>query len=125
MSKLTYCWRVKKEVPMLDDNEWQILSPYLTESLQEIKRHRETYGTTIEQARATGFVRAALDCYFQLTGYRETNPDNLWRYKASDYGPACEACGKPLRTTSAKLCVECGALVPNPSFKRDALKRAP
>jgi hypothetical protein len=116
---------VKKEVPMLDDKEWAVLHPHLIESLQEIKRHRETHNSTIEQARAAGFGKAALDCYFQLTGYRETNPDNLWRYKASDYGPPCESCGKPLRTASAKLCGECGASVPNPAFKRDALKRAP
>lgn len=111
MPSLTYCWRVKKEVPMLDDEEWQILLPFLAESLEEIKRHRQTYGSTIEEARAAGFGRAALDCYFNLTGYRETNPDRLWRYKRSDYGPPCDHCGKPLRKPKAKRCVECGAVV--------------
>ena len=94
---------------MLDDKEWEILSPHLTESLQEIRRHRQAHGSSIEEARAAGFGRAALDCYFELTGYRETNSDNLWRYKRSDYGPLCKSCGRPLRKPAAKCCVECGA----------------
>lgn len=94
---------------MLDDEEWQILLPHLTESLQEIKRHRQGHGSTIEEARAAGFGKAALDCYFDLTGYRETDPDRLWRYKRSDYGAPCQSCGKPLRTQTARRCVECGA----------------
>lgn len=109
MPKVTYCWRLKREVPMLDDEEWKILSPHLTEALQEIKQHRQKHGSTIEEARAAGAGRAALDCYFQLTGYRETNPDNLWRYRRSDYGPTCTRCGKPLRKPAAKHCAECGA----------------
>lgn len=94
---------------MLNESEWKILQPHLTESLQEIKRHRVAHGSTIEEARAAGFGKAALDCYFQLTGYRETNPDNLWRYRRANYGPLCRSCGKPLRTPSAQRCVECGA----------------
>jgi hypothetical protein len=122
MSKIMYCWRAKKEVPMLDGMEWEVLYPRLIESIEDIQRHRSIHGSTIEQARAAGFGQAALDCYFQLTGYKETNPDFLWHYKASKYGPLCEHCGKPLRTPEAMLCAECGTSVPNPSLKRDAAK---
>ncbi|MFN0316564.1 MAG: hypothetical protein ACKVQA_16195 [Burkholderiales bacterium] len=51
MPKVTYCWRVKKKVPMLGDEEWKILSSHLAESLEDIKRHRQTFGSTIAQAR--------------------------------------------------------------------------
>lgn len=94
---------------MLDEAEWAILDPHLTESLREIKRHREENGSTIEEARAAGFGQAALDCYFQLTSYRETDPDALWRYRRSAYGPLCTSCEKPLRTPAATHCAECGA----------------
>ena len=109
MPESIYCWRVKKVVPMLTEAEWKILQPHLIESLEEIKRHRVAHGSSIEEARAAGFGRAALDCYFRITGYRESNPDNLWRYRRADYGPLCKACGKPLRTPAARHCVECGA----------------
>ena len=109
MPELAYCWRVGREVPMCDEEEWSVLLPHLTESLQEIKGARQTHGSSIGEVRAAGFGRSALDCYFELTGYRETNPDNLWRYRRADYGPPCQACGKLLRTSAASHCVECGS----------------
>lgn len=96
---------------MLDEFEWKALEPHLTESLQEIKRFRQMNGASIEEARAAGFDQAALHCYFQLTGYRETNPDNLWRYRRANYGDLCRSCGKPLRTPASRLCAECGVEV--------------
>jgi hypothetical protein len=47
--------------------------------------------------------------YEQLTGFRETNPNAVFHHVASQYGPPCETCGKPLRTPNASFCAACGA----------------
>ncbi|WP_292413578.1 hypothetical protein, partial [Mesorhizobium sp.] len=50
----------------------------------------------------------AADRYRDLTGV--TIHHTFWHLhvRRSDYGPDCQACGKPYRTSRAKFCAECG-----------------
>jgi hypothetical protein len=74
----------------------------LSQSLRKVKAYREAHGTSIEQARhAVNFGVQAIIRYQEITGFKELNPD----------GPPCGGCGKPLRTTKARYCVECGTPV--------------
>ena len=59
----------------------------------------------------------ALDLYFRLTGFRETNINAVYHHMLDQYGPPCANCGKPLRTHKARWCPACGAgvLAPNSS----------
>ena len=50
--------------------------------------------------------------YELFTGEPEANPNAVWHHVASQYGPPCVACGKPLRTPQAKVCAACGSLAP-------------
>jgi hypothetical protein len=63
------------------------------------------------EAKARGYGTQALERYFQLTGFRETNVDALRHHRLALFGPPCRTCGKPLRTPRAELCAECGATV--------------
>lgn len=99
---------------MLDEHEWERLAPHLTDAIQQIKRYREAHGVSIAEARAAGYGQEALKIYYEITGFRETNPDALWHHRLSLLGRSCSCCGKPLRTPSAKLCAECGASCSNP-----------
>jgi len=94
---------------MLDEGEWERLAPLLSNAVTEIRKYREKHGVSIAEARAKAYGQKALSEYFRMTGYRETNPDALWRHRLIMYGPKCGACGKLLRTSQAKHCVECGA----------------
>jgi hypothetical protein len=98
---------------MLEEAEWERIAPYLMNAIEQIKRYRQTHGVSIQEARAAGYDQEALALYFEMTGFRETNPDALWHHRASLFGPACHKCGKPLRTPQAKHCAECGASRPN------------
>jgi hypothetical protein len=49
-----------------------------------------------------------LDYYFDITGYRETEPAAIMHHRISQYGPPCENCGKPYRTPEASFCAACG-----------------
>ncbi|OWJ64791.1 hypothetical protein BWR60_23030 [Inquilinus limosus] len=94
---------------MLDEHEWAEVYPALSDPIRRIKDYRALHSASLAEAKRHISGTGALDRYFALTGYRETDPDALWHHRLSLFGPPCGACGKPLRTPRAKLCAECGA----------------
>ncbi len=100
---------------MLDEAEWVQVEPLLSNAIKQIKRYRAEHDVSLAEARRDGYGKDALERYFQITGYRETNADALWHHRLLYYGPPCIKCGKPLRTPQAKLCAECGATVAVPN----------
>ncbi len=123
MAKTLYCWRCKTELPMLEEHEWKELSPLLTDAIRQIKSYREEHGASIAEAHAKDFGQSALAKYFELTGFRETNPNALWHHRASLLGAPCTTCGKPLRTSRARFCAECGARRSNSAPHPEPLKQ--
>lgn len=115
MAEKLYCWRCRTEVPMLDEEEWAEVHPLLANAIEQIKRYRETHGVSLSEAKEDGYGKDALERYFQITGFRETNVNALWHHQLSQFGPPCGVCGKPLRTPRAKLCAACGAPAAKPS----------
>jgi hypothetical protein len=108
MAKLLYCWRCKMDVPMLDEVEWEQVLPNLTGAVDEIKRYRDAQGVTLAKAKDQVYGKGALDKYYQITGFRETNVNAIWHHRISNFGPPCAMCGRSLRTPRAKFCAECG-----------------
>ncbi|AXX99693.1 hypothetical protein BAR1_04680 [Profundibacter amoris] len=78
---------------MLTDQEWDDLSVII----------RDKEG--LYSDRNTKFLAE----YEKITGYRETNSNAIFHHIASQYGPPCAACNKPLRTPRATFCAACGA----------------
>ncbi len=109
MAQIIYCWRCRADVPMLEEHEWEVVAPHLSNAIEQIKKYRQEHKCSLAVARAQGYGQEALRVYEQLTGYCETNADALWHHRVNQYGPRCEACGKPYRTPSAVYCVACGA----------------
>lgn len=91
MAKTLYCWRCGMDIPMLDDEDCKEIAPLLSR-------------ITDEQSK-----QLALDFYFELTSFRETNINAIWHHMTCLYGPPCQECGKPLRTPKARWCAACGA----------------
>ena len=87
-----FCWRCCCAMPMLDEPEWAELAAHYDRS----GGPRERLATLLEE-------------FERLTGFHETNPNAVWHHRIRLYGPACTACGKPLRTPKASRCVACGA----------------
>lgn len=48
------------------------------------------------------------DLYEEMTGMKETNHNAIMHHRISLYGPPCEDCGKPLRTSEAAFCAAYG-----------------
>jgi hypothetical protein len=96
------------ELPMLTEEEWAVVSPHLSNAVEQIKRYREEHGGSLAEASQRGFGQRALELYEQLTGFKETNAGALFHHRLSMYGPPCRSCGKPLRTPQARYCAMCG-----------------
>ena len=109
MAKTLYCWRCKRDVPMLDAGEWMRIEPLLVERVTDIQRFRQTSGASLSEALSQGFGGEALVLYREMTGAIESDPGNLWHHRIDLLGPPCETCKKPLRTPKANFCAECGA----------------
>jgi len=119
VAKTLYCWRSRTEVPMLDEQEWEEIEPLLRAATEQIKHYRAEHGASLSEALEVEHGQDALDRYFQITGFRETDMNALWHRRLRDLGPPCGACGKPLRTPQATFCAACGATVPASSSPGD------
>jgi hypothetical protein len=84
------------DVAMLNEEEYQVAY--------------KLYGQGISAKDGTREDRykPLLDYYFQVTGERETEPNAIMHHRIAQYGPPCENCGKPYRTTKAAFCAACG-----------------
>lgn len=96
--KLIWCWRCKMELPMLDEEEYFIVSKLYGESFQKMKKGL---------SRKDSF-KPMLDYYKQITGFEETEPNAIMHHRISIYGIPCEKCDKPYRTPMASYCAACG-----------------
>lgn len=92
MARVLYCWRCKMDIPMLDRAEARQVSAAWSNPVVPGNNNAE-----------------ALEKYFQLTGFLETNINAVHHHMLHQYGPPCADCGKPLRTHRAKWCAACGA----------------
>lgn len=104
---IEYCWKVDKYLPMLNEEEWEQLSPLLTDTIKKIKAYRAEHGSDIPTARAN-CCPEAVEKFEELTGYKNMGYDVMFYLRRSNYGPKCNKCSKLLRTPRAKLCVACG-----------------
>jgi hypothetical protein len=101
MAKTLYCWRCRADIPMLDEQEWEQVLPALTKGVRQIQDYRSRHDASLLKAKQHVYGTGALDRYFELTGYRETDVQALWHHRLSKFGPPCGTCGKPLRTPRA------------------------
>lgn len=110
----TYAFRIGREAGLLNDEEWEQISPLLENRTRRIVRYRRQTGLSLEAAKKNEpFGRAALDRYEALTGIRLDQPELLWGLRMRDYGALCPSCSRPFRTPRAKMCAECGYRLPD------------
>lgn len=113
--KVIWCWRCKRDIPMLEPDEaervgaaygnglttfdWSLLEQIYDETGD---RHEVDRRLAFEQEYG-GMLRE----YERITGFPETHPMALYHHRVEKYGPPCSSCGKPLRTPQARLCGSC------------------
>lgn len=92
---------------MLDDEEWEIVEPLLSNMIQQIKEYRKKHSCSLREAQKS-VGSDACEKYYKITGYKESNHLALYHHRISLYGPPCDKCGKPLRKPQARFCAACG-----------------
>ena len=95
--KLLWCWRCEMEVPMLDEDEYNLVTS---------KHGPKGTGSRVEIIER--FHGPVLREYERITGFHETNPNAVYHHRLSLYGPPCSNCKKPLRSPKARFCAACG-----------------
>ncbi len=92
---------------MLEEHEWEIMEPLLTNQIESIKNYRAKHEVELEVATKNAF-KPATDKYFELTGFKETNYAAIWHHRLSSFGSECKSCGYLFRTPKANFCANCG-----------------
>ena len=106
--KLRWCWRCRRDVPMLDEVEYQQLDVVLSSCIRSIQHEREARGVSLEAIDLTAHYSPAVHLYMRLTGVALSDWEELRHHRDSLLGPDCGTCGRALRSPYARRCAECG-----------------
>ncbi len=109
--QIMWCWRCKMDVPMLDEEEFAVVSNLYSQGMRATKGFRKEHGlplsgVPIEEIEER--FRPVREAYKRMTGTDEPNHNAIMHHRISIYGSPCERCGKPLRTPRASFCAACG-----------------
>ena len=105
--KIYFCWRCQTDVPFLDEDEWKVVAPHVTNTVTSIKRYREENGVGLSAAK-NAVEDTAVKVFEEVTGYRAPSWDIVRHHRLADYGPECVNCGHLVRTPKASFCANCG-----------------
>jgi hypothetical protein len=105
--KIQYCWRCDADVPMLDETEYAEVRAVYDSCRRAAKSYRSRRAASLDQTALAELYRPVQQAYARITGAVEA-PDHLLKHRLAAYGPACQRCGRPLRTPKARQCAACG-----------------
>jgi len=95
------------EIPMLDESEWAVIEPYLSDQMQAIIAYRKKLDASLQEA-VQAVRETVCQKYEEITGFKETNYLAIFHHRISLYGEPCPKCGKLFRTPKANFCAACG-----------------
>ena len=114
--RIQWCWRCRREVPMVDEAEWELIERAEEEGFELVEAERRRRGLPrlppVElvdpSLRHFEDLRAMLAMYRLLTGHEVGFMAAVYDHRMSRHGPPCPECGKPLRSRRARYCAACG-----------------
>lgn len=106
-----WCWRCNKDVPMLNEAEFEEMSSLYKACLVRAKnamtRNKvsriELLGVDVEEE----LFRPLVEWHLTKTGI-QLPYESLHHHRLALYGPPCSNCGRLTRTPKATRCFECG-----------------
>jgi hypothetical protein len=106
--KIQWCWRCRKDVPMFDEEEYEVISRLYSDGLEASKRFMQQHKVSADKIPLDKLYLPLIDMHEKMTGVRETNQEEIRKHRITDFGPLCQKCGKVLRSSKAVKCYECG-----------------
>ena len=107
--KKIWCWRCKKEVKMLDEIEFSDFNIIYKECTEKVKLYRKENKVLLSQVPLNKIYQPTINKFERITEEKvKCSFDHLLKHRISLYGKLCIKCGKPLRTSKAKFCANCG-----------------
>ena len=112
--QLVWCWRCQRIVPMLDPTEAAAMGRVLRRihvgPLASIRQRiiAWRHGDKLTAQRERAVYAPAFRLYRRYTGVEAADYRTLIDHSLRPRGPACESCGRPLRTRAARMCAACG-----------------
>jgi hypothetical protein len=94
-------------MPMLDEDEYAEVAALYRAAMKATKEFREQRNIPQKEALSEERFEPVRKRYEQITGMKGCHENAILHHRLSRFGPPCHACGKPLRTASAKLCGSC------------------
>ena len=107
-----FCWRCKRDVPMLDEEEFATVQQVHQDCVENVHQYRREHRVSLAETPTDELYQPVHETYERLTGVAGFTTDEILKHRISLYGRPCPNCGKPLRTPKARKCYECGADVP-------------
>jgi hypothetical protein len=108
--KTLWCWRCRREMPMLDELEYAEVFRLYGECARDIKEFRGRWSVSLADDGAREHFHPVRAWYARLTGISACDENAILHHRLSNFGGPCCACGKPLRSPRARRCAACGAL---------------
>ncbi len=106
--KMAWCWRCRKVVPMLDEAEFALINDAYRAGAAQVKLARSLKDRPLVNEDREVLYSGVLARYREIAGEAEVEPEEILRHRLAELGPPCENCGKELRTSLARKCLECG-----------------
>src|SRR5262245_10879638 len=106
--QMMWCWRCKMVLPMLDEEEFSVVSSLYAQGMRATKEFRQKHNIPLSEASIEDRFRPVREAYQRLTGWEEQHENAVMHHRISIYGAPCDGCGKPLRTPRASFCAACG-----------------
>ncbi len=106
--KKMYCWRCQDEMPMLDEDEFALISKLYSKGMRATKNFRQQHDLSLGECSIEERFRPVREEYERITGWKDMHHNAIIHHRLSDFGALCPVCGKPFRTPKAQFCAECG-----------------
>ena len=108
--KIMFCWRCQMDMPMVDEDEYAVIAKLYSQGIKATKEFRQQHNIPLSDCPLEERFIPLLQKYEEMTGFKETVANAVMHHRISLYGPACQHCGKPLRSPKALFCGACGAV---------------